>query len=120
MFAPARCASSSAKTGINSPGSIEALHQLVGSLEDAGDLEGAAQQYESFADRPSCAPSAPISDDLAELQFGLANLHINWQHYSRARELLYEACGTFRRKGGVRLAVTYETLAHVEEMFRTL
>ena len=32
---------------INSPGSIEALHQLAGSLEDAGDLEGAAQQYES-------------------------------------------------------------------------
>jgi tetratricopeptide (TPR) repeat protein len=100
--------------GINSPGSIEALHQLAGSLEDAGDLEGAAQQYES-ALTAKLRTIGTNFDDLAELQFGLANLHINWQHYSRARELLYEATGTFRRKGGVRLAVTYETLAHVEE-----
>jgi tetratricopeptide (TPR) repeat protein len=100
--------------GLNSPGSIESLHQLAGSLEDAGDLEGAAQQYET-ALTVKLRTIGTNFDDLAELQFGLANLHINWQHYSRARELLYEAAGTFRRKGGVRLAVTYETLAHVEE-----
>lgn len=100
--------------GPNSPGSLESLHQLAGSLEDAGDLEGAAQQYESALTYKLRTIGSNF-DELAELQFGLANLHINWQHYSRARELLYEASGTFRRKGGVRLAVTYETLAHVEE-----
>lgn len=100
--------------GIDSPGSIESLHHLAGSLEDAGDLEGAAEQYESALTYKLRTIGSNM-DDLAELQFGLANLHINWQHYSRARELLYEASGTFRRKGGVRLAVTYETLAHVEE-----
>ena len=54
-------------------------------------------------------------DDEAELQFGMANLYVNWQNYSRARELLLECLATFRRKGGVRLAVGYETLAYVEE-----
>ncbi len=100
--------------GIDSPGSIESLHHLAGSLEDAGDPEGAAQQYETALTYKLRTIGSNL-DDLAEMQFGLANLHINWQHYSRARELLYEASGTFRRKGGVRLAVTYETLAHVEE-----
>jgi tetratricopeptide (TPR) repeat protein len=100
--------------GIDSPGSIASLHHLAGSLEDAGDPEGAAQQYETALTYKLRTIGSNL-DDLAEMQFGLANLHINWQHYSRARELLYEASGTFRRKGGVRLAVTYETLAHVEE-----
>jgi tetratricopeptide (TPR) repeat protein len=100
--------------GIDSPGSFESLHHLAGSLEEAGDLEGAAQQYETALTRKLRTIGANM-DELAEMQFGLANLHINWQHYSRARELLYEAAGAFRRKGGVRLAVTYETLGHVEE-----
>ena len=34
---------------------------------------------------------------------------------SRARELLMESVATFKRKGGARLAVGYETLAFVEE-----
>jgi len=100
--------------GIDSPPAIQALHHLAGSLEDSGDLEGAAEQYEAALTYKLRAIGSNL-DDLAELQFGLANLHINWEHYSRARELLHEAAGTFRRKGGVRLAVTYETLAHVEE-----
>ena len=54
-------------------------------------------------------------DELAELQFGLAGLYITWQNYSRARELLLESAGAFQRKGGVRLAASYETLAYVEE-----
>jgi tetratricopeptide (TPR) repeat protein len=102
------------ESGLDSPASIQALHHLAGSLEDAGDLEGAAQQYETALSYKLRTIGSDL-EDLAELQYGLANLHINWEHYSRARELLYEAAGAFRRKGGVRLAVTYETLAHVEE-----
>jgi Tfp pilus assembly protein PilF len=54
-------------------------------------------------------------EELAQMQYGLADLYINWHNYSRARELLSEAIGTFRRKRGARLAIAYETLAHVEE-----
>jgi tetratricopeptide (TPR) repeat protein len=54
-------------------------------------------------------------DQLAEMQYSLANLYINWDHFSRARELLIDCIGTFRRNGGARLAVCYETFAQVEE-----
>jgi hypothetical protein len=40
---------------------------------------------------------------------------MKWRNYSRARELLMEAIGTFKRTRGSRLAITYETLAEVEE-----
>ena len=52
---------------------------------------------------------------MAELQFDVASLYIEWGNYSRSRELLAMCLGTFRRKKGARLAVTYETLAHIEE-----
>src|SRR5260370_35831953 len=40
---------------------------------------------------------------------------MGWRRDSRGRELLMEAVGTFRRKGGIRLALGYETLAQIEE-----
>ena len=49
------------------------------------------------------------------MQYSLACLHIGWGNYSRARELLSECIGAFKRQGGPRLAVAYESLAHVEE-----
>jgi tetratricopeptide (TPR) repeat protein len=100
--------------GLQSPEAIQDLHHLAGSLEESGDLAGAAAQYE----RALLFQHRAIGGDLdeeAELQFGMANLYINWQNYSRARELLLECVAMFRRKGGVRLAVGYETLAYVEE-----
>ena|SRR5712691_1427072 len=39
-----------------------------------------------------------------------------WSNYSRSRELLSEAIGTFGRTKGPRLASALETLAHVEEL----
>jgi len=101
-------------SGYDSPDAIQALHHLAGSLEDCGDLNGAAEQYESALTYKQRIIGSNL-EDLAELQFGLANLHIEWSHFSRARELLSEAASVFARKGGVRQAVTYETLAHVEE-----
>lgn len=103
-----------AVSGYDSPDALQALHHLSGSLEDCGDLDGAAEQYEMALSFKLRVIGSNL-EELAELQFGLANLHIEWSHFSRARELLSEAAVTFAGKGGVRLAVTRETLAHVEE-----
>jgi tetratricopeptide (TPR) repeat protein len=100
--------------GIDAPDAIRDLHHLAGSLEESGDLEGAAAEYERALTYKHRTIGSNL-EDLAELQFGLASLYITWQSHGRARELLYESIGTFRRKGGIRLAVTHETMAYVDE-----
>lgn len=100
--------------GMQSPEAIEDLHHLAGTLEDSGNLEAAAAQYERALAFKHRSIGGDLND-LANLQFGMAGLYIKWQNYSRARELLMEAVSTFRRKGGVQLAVGCETLAFVEE-----
>ena len=102
------------RLGAQSSESIHVLHHLAGSLEESGDLEAAAEQYE----RALSFKVRIIGGDmieLAQMQFGMAGLYIRWQNYSRARELLTESIGGFQRKGGVPLAVGHETLAFVEE-----
>ena len=100
--------------GVQSAEAIEDLHHLAGSLEESGDLARGGGAIRTGA-------AVQTSGDwrrygrLAELQFGMATLYVNWQNYSRARELLLECVATFKRKGGVRLAVGYETLGYVEE-----
>ena len=98
----------------DAPAAIQALHQLAGSLEDVGDLEAAAEQYETALILKQRTIGSNL-EDIAELQYGLANLHISWKNFGRARELLLEVVGGFRRHGGLRLAVTHETLAYVDE-----
>lgn len=98
----------------DSANAIQALHHLAGSLEDCGDLEAAAAQYEKALTYKQRNIGCDL-DDIAELQYGLGNLHISWKNYGRARELLYEALGNFKRRGGIRQAVTHETLAYVDE-----
>jgi tetratricopeptide (TPR) repeat protein len=94
---------------------IQDLHQLAGTLEEAGDLEAAAAEYERvMVMKERILGRDP--EELAEMQFSLAGLYIGWGNYPRARELLAECIGTFRRKAGPRLAVAYETLGQVEEI----
>ncbi len=100
--------------GRESEEALQDLHHLAGSLEESGDLEAAAALYERVLGQKLLVVGGDL-DELAEMQFGLATMYINWSNYARARELLSEAVGTFKRKKGPRLAVTYETLAHVEE-----
>src|SRR5579864_75271 len=100
--------------GVDSPEANRDLHQLAGSLEDAGDIEGATAQYERALGLKLRIVGADL-DDIAEMQAGLARVFMKWRNYSRARELLMEAAGTFKRTRGARLAATYETLAEFEE-----
>lgn len=100
--------------GYESPEAIRDLHNLAGSLEESGDVDGAAAQYERALMYKGRVVGGNM-DEMAEMQYGLAGLYIGWQNYSRARELLSEAVGIFKRKAGSRLATAYETLAYVEE-----
>jgi tetratricopeptide (TPR) repeat protein len=100
--------------GAEDPRAIEDLHQLAGSLEESGDNEAAAHEYERVMELKSRMLGRDLEEE-AEMQFSLASLYVGWGNYPRARELLAECIGTFKRKGGPRLAVAHETLAQVEE-----
>jgi serine/threonine-protein kinase len=100
--------------GLESAETVADIHHLAGSLEDAGDLEGAAGQYERVLQLKERVVGGNL-EEIAEMQFSLAGMYINWNNYARARELLAEAIGIFKRTKGPRLAVAYETLAYLEE-----
>lgn len=101
--------------GTDSGEALADVQQLAGSLEDTGDLDGAAAQYERALGLKLRKLGCDNIDEVAEMQYSLACLQVGWGHYSRARELLSECIGSFLRLGGPRLAVAYESLAHVEE-----
>jgi len=100
--------------GHDSPEAVSDLHHLAGSLEESGDIDGAADLYERVLLLKQRIVGGDL-EELADMQFGLAGMYIGWSNYARARELLSEAIGTFRRKKGPRLAIAYEMAAHVEE-----
>ena len=104
-----------AECGTDSAEALSDVQQLAGSLEDTGDLDGAAAQYERALGLKLRKPGNENLDEVAEVQYSLACLHVGWGHYARARELLLECVGSFQRRKGPRLAVAYESLAHVEE-----
>ncbi len=93
---------------------VSDLHHLAGSLEESGDIEGAAELYERTLMLKQRIVGGDL-EELADMQFGLASMYIGWSNYARARELLSEAIGTFRRRKGARLAIAYETAAHIDE-----
>jgi tetratricopeptide (TPR) repeat protein len=103
-----------AQCGTDSAEALADVRELAGSFEDLGDLDGAAAQYELALGKRGNQRYGNV-EDIAEMQYSLACLHVGWSHYSRARELLTECIAAFRRAGGPRLAVAYESLAHVEE-----
>ncbi len=100
--------------GPTSDVALHDLHHLAGSLESSGDIEQAAHLYERMLLLKERIVGGDL-EELAEMQFGVAGMYIGWSNYARARELLAEAIGTFKRKKGARLAVAYETLAYVNE-----
>jgi len=104
-----------AQCGMDSAEALGDARQLAGSFEETGDLDGAAAQYERVLGLQLRQLGRHNIEEVAEMQYSLACLQIGWGNYSRAREVLTECIGTFKRLGGPRLAVAYESLAHVEE-----
>jgi tetratricopeptide (TPR) repeat protein len=95
--------------------SLEALgdvRELAGTLEDMGDLDGATALYERILGLQAGSKNL---EEVAWMQYCLACLAIGWGGYSRARELLTECIAVLEQTGGSRLAVAYESMAHVEE-----
>lgn len=100
--------------GLDSPEAVADLQMLTESLEASGDQDAAAAQFERVLGLKLRIVGANL-DEIAEAQVRLANRYIGWRRYSRARELLLEAVGSFKRKGGSRLALGYEALARIAE-----
>lgn len=100
--------------GSDSPEATRDLHNLAGSHEESGDIEAAAALYERALELKDRIVGSD-QEELGEMQFSMAQLYIEWGNFSRARELMSMCIGTFKRKKGPRLAVAYETSAHIEE-----
>jgi tetratricopeptide (TPR) repeat protein len=100
--------------GSDSPEATRDLHNLAGSHEECGDIDAAAALYERAMELKDRGIGGD-QEELGEMQFSVAGLYIEWGNFSRARELMSMCIGTFKRKKGPRLAVAYETLAHIEE-----
>ena len=104
-----------AQCGADSSEALGDVQQLAGSFEDTGDLDAAASQYERVLGLKLRRLGRENFEEVAEMQYSLACLQVAWGHYARARALLTECIGGFKTLGGPRLAVAYESLAHVEE-----
>jgi len=102
------------ESGLDSPEATSDLMMLTESLEACGDIDGAAAQFERVLNL-KLRMVGMDQHKVAEAQWELATRYMGWRRYSRARELLMEAVGTFKRSGGARLARGYETLARLEE-----
>jgi tetratricopeptide (TPR) repeat protein len=96
------------------PETINDMQNLAGSLEESGDFESAAGLFENAIELKHRVVGAD-QEELAEMQFALACLYVNWGNHCRAREFVAVSIGTFKRKKGARLAIAYELAAHIEE-----
>ena len=100
--------------GLDSQEALHDLNLLTGSYEAVGDLDAASALHERILGLKLRTIGVSM-DDIAEAQSALAALYVKWNQLSRARELLMEAIGTFKRTKGARLAMAHETLGFVEE-----
>ena len=98
--------------------SLEAMrdvHFLSCTLAELGDVPAAVEVYDRALEVTDRIVGGD-PDELAELQFDVAAMYVEWEHYAGARELLAMCLGTFKRKKGPRLAVALELAAHIEEI----
>lgn len=92
----------------------QTLYNLAGSLEESGDLNGAATEFERMlALRERQLSANP--EETASAQVRLAGLHLQTGRASSARELLTRALPTLERRGGPVLTQALEMLAGLEE-----
>lgn len=101
--------------GIDSRDATRDLFNLASSLEESGDIDGAAAEFE----RALAVKERQIGGDLeqtAETQAHLAAIYMRAGRTSAARELLTHAIGVLaRKKGDERLEFALETMAALED-----
>lgn len=99
--------------GRHSPEAMHDLFGLAASLAQSGDLQRATAECERALSMREQQVGGNF-EDLADMQFALAGMYIDWGNLGRARELILLAIGYFRRAGGKRFANALEALAELE------
>lgn len=101
-------------SGLDSHEATQGLYQLAASLEQSGDLDGAAGEFERLlALRARQVGVNPL--DNAETQVRLAVLYLKACRTAPAKELLNHAMGVLERGGGPAMAQALELLACADE-----
>ena len=101
-------------SGVDSQAATQDLFQLASSLEESGDLDAAASQYEkalAVADRQIGGDR----EQTAVTQAHLAAIYMRAGRTSAGRELLLHAIGVLRKKDE-RLEFALETMASIEDL----
>ncbi len=101
-------------TGDESHESTQASYHLAASLEESGDLDGAAGEYERML-RLKDRQVGGNRQEATDVQVRLAALYVKAGRIAPARELLMNAIGALERKGGEQLAQALEIFAEVED-----
>lgn len=102
--------------GEATPEVVEVVEQFAMSMHETGDVDGAVEQFERLLVLKELQLGVQNIEQLAEIQYSMAMYYNEWGRSARARELVTTAVGTFRTRGGVRLAVSHETLGQLEEV----
>jgi tetratricopeptide (TPR) repeat protein len=97
-----------------SPEATQALYNLAASLEESGDLNGAAAEFEKMLTWRARQVGADPGET-ANAQLRLAGLYLRTSRIPQARELLMQALPSLDRKGGPMLAQALEMLAGAED-----
>jgi tetratricopeptide (TPR) repeat protein len=99
--------------GRQSAEAIRDLYALASSLAETGELPRALAECEKALTMREQLVGGNF-EDLAEMQFALAAMYIDGGNIGRARELLMQAIGYFRRVGGKRYASALEAVGELE------
>jgi len=90
------------------------LHHLAVSLEESGDLDSAAREYERMLTLRE-RQLGGNKEDVADVQVRLAALYLRAGRSAAANELLTQAIATLERKGGSRYRAALELMVSAEE-----
>jgi len=103
-----------AASGLDSHEATQGLYHLAASLEESGDLDGAAGEFERLLGlRARQVGVNPVEN--AETEVRLASLYLKSGRTAPAKELLHHAVSVLERKGGQPLAQALDVLALAEE-----
>jgi tetratricopeptide (TPR) repeat protein len=100
--------------GVDSQEATETLYHLAASLEESGDLRGAAMEFEKMLALRERQVGANRGET-AVAQVRLAALYLQTGRIAQGRELLLLALPALDRKGGPLLAQALELLASAED-----